>query len=76
MRFIDKVKYINQLAVVDEFSGRGHADKITHFCIVLRVTDGSENVIEVTKEEVEEAISEKNIVLFDYLNNRKFFLGG
>lgn len=54
MSFLDKVKYINQLAVVDEFGGRGHADKITRFYIVFRVTDGSGNDIEVTKEEMED----------------------
>lgn len=75
MSFIDKVKFINQLVVVDEFGGRGHADKITRFYIVLRVTDKAGNEIEVTTGEVEEAITAKNIVLSDYLNNREFTLG-
>lgn len=74
MSFIDKVKYINQLAVVDEFGGRGHADKITRFCIVFRVTDENGSDIEVTKEEAEEAVLKKNIVLVDYLNSREYAL--
>jgi len=75
MSFIDKVKYINQLAVVDEFGGRGHADKITRFYIVFRVTDENGSDIEVTKEEAEEAVLEKNIVLVDYLNTKAYTLG-
>jgi hypothetical protein len=75
MSFIDKIKYINQLAVVDEFGGRGHADKITRFCIIFRVTDGSGNEIEVTTTEVEEAVKAKNIVLCDYLDNKEYTLG-
>ncbi|WP_277973503.1 hypothetical protein [Pantoea agglomerans] len=75
MSFVDKVKYINQLAVVDEFGGRGHADKITRFYIVLRVTDGNGEDIEITAAEVEEAVKGNNIVLCDYLNNREFTLG-
>jgi hypothetical protein len=75
MSFIDKVKYINQLAVVDEFGGRGHVDKITRFCIVFRVTDKSGNDIEVTNAEIEDAVKAKNIVLCDYLDNKEFTLG-
>jgi len=74
MSFIDKVQYINQLAVVDEFGGRGHADKITRFHIVFRVTDGSGNDIEVTKDEMEEGVLSKNIVLCDYLDNKDYTL--
>lgn len=75
MSFVDKVKYISQLAVVDEFGGRGHADKITRFCIIFRVTDGSGNEVEVTTAEVEEAVKAKNIVLCDYLDNKEYTLG-
>lgn len=74
MSFIDKVQYINQLAVVDEFGGRGHADKITRFYIGFRVTDGSGNDLQVTKEEVEDAVGNKNIVLCDYLDNKDYTL--
>ncbi|WP_277972987.1 hypothetical protein [Pantoea agglomerans] len=76
MSFVDKVKYISQLAVVDEFGGRGHADKITRFYIVLRVTDGSGNEVEVTAAEVEEAVAAKNIVLCDYPDNDDFIVSG
>lgn len=75
MSFIEKVKYISQLAVVDEFGGRGHADKINRFYIVFRVTDESGNDIEVTAGEVEDAVKAENIILCDYLDNRRFTLG-
>lgn len=75
MSFIDKVKYINQLTVVDEFGGRGLADKISRFYIAFRVTDENGSEIEVTKEEVEEAILDKNIVISDYMGSREFTLG-
>lgn len=75
MSFTDKIKYINQLAMVDEFGGRGPADKITKFCIAFRLTDETGNDIELTDAEVEDAVAGKNIVLCDYLSTKTYTLG-
>jgi len=75
MSFLDKIKYINMLSVVDEFGGRGHSDKITRFNIAFRVTDENGCETEVTKGEVEEAILDKNIVITNYPGNREYTLG-
>lgn len=75
MSFLDKVKYINMLSVVDEFGGRGNADKITRFYIAFRVSDENSCDIEVTKAEIEEAILDKNIVITDYTESREYTLG-
>ena len=75
MSFLDKVKYINMLSVVDEFGGRGNADKITRFYIAFRTSDENSCEIEVTKAEIEEAILDKNIIITDYPGNRQYTLG-
>lgn len=74
MSFTDKVKHISQFAIIDEFCGRGAADKISRFYIVLRVTDENGNPLQITSDEVKEAIQKvkPNIVLADYLGNNEY----
>jgi len=75
MSFLNKVRYINMLSMVDEFGGRGNADKITRFYIAFRASDENSCDIEVTKAEIEEAIFDKNIVITDYTGSREYTLG-
>lgn len=69
MSFVDTVKYVRQLSVVDEFGGRGDADNISKFYIVFRATDDSGNDLQVSLEDVEEAMMEDvpDIILSDYI---------
>lgn len=69
MSFVDTVKYVRQLSVVDEFGGRGDADNISKFYIVFRATDDSGNELQVSLEDVEEALmeAEPDIILSDYI---------
>lgn len=69
MSFVDTVKYVRQLSVVDEFGGRGDADNISKFYIVFRATDDSGNDLQVSLNDVEEALQEDvpDIILTDYI---------
>ena len=75
MGFLDKVNYINMLSGVDEFGGRGNADKITRFYIAFRASNENSCDIEVTKAEIEEAILDRNIVITDYTESQEYTLG-
>lgn len=69
MSFVDTVKYVRQLSIVDEFGGRGDANSISKFYIVFRATDDSGNDLRVSLEDVEEALmeDEPDIILTDYI---------
>lgn len=69
MSFVDTVKYVRQLSIVDEFGGRGDADDISKFYIVFRATDDSGNDLQVSLEDVLEALMEDvpDIILTDYI---------
>ena len=69
MSFVDTVKYVRQLSVVDEFGGRGDADNISKFYIVFRATDDSGNDLQVSLADVQEALmeDEPDIILTDYI---------
>lgn len=77
MSFVDTVKYVRQLTVVDEFGGRGDADNISKFYIVFRATDDSGNDLQVSLEDVEEALLEgvPDIILTDYIGNEEWHIG-
>lgn len=72
MSFVDTVKYVNQLAVVDEFGGRGLAAKIRRFCIVFRATDENGNNLQVSQDDVTEAVLEKDIVVTNYTGTEEW----
>lgn len=74
MSFIDIVKNVRQLSVIDEFGGRGSAGKIKKFYIVFRVTDESGSEIEVGKMDVESAVLNNNLVISDYMGNAEYTL--
>lgn len=77
MSFIDTVKYVRQLSVVDEFGGRGDADNISKFYIVFRATDDSGNDLQVSLKDVEEALLETvpDIILTDYIGKEEWHIG-
>lgn len=74
MSFVDTVKYVRQLSVVDEFGGRGDADNISKFYIVFRATDDSGNDLQVSLEDVEDALMEDvpDIILTDYIGKESW----
>jgi len=76
MSFVDTVKYVNQLTVVDEFGGRGLAEKISKFYIVFRATDYSGNELQVSNDEVKEAIEEHDIVITNYMGDETWIIAG
>lgn len=71
MSFVDNIKYIRQLSVVDEFGGLGEPGKISRFFVVFRATDNDGQDIRVSDADVVAAIREKDIVIADWagLNN-------
>lgn len=72
MSFVDTVKYVNQLAVVDEFGGRGLAEKIRRFYIVFRATDECGNELQVSEDDVKEAVIEKDIIVTNYIGSNEW----
>jgi hypothetical protein len=74
MSFVDTVKYVRQLQVVDEFGGRGDVNNISQFYIIFRATDDSGNEIHVSKEDVEAALKEDvpDIILTDYIGKTEW----
>lgn len=71
MSFVDNIKYVRQLSVVDEFGGLGEPDKISRFYVAFRATDNEGKDIRVSEADVVAAIREKDIVMADWagLNN-------
>lgn len=39
MSFVDNIRYVRQLSVVDEFGGLGDPGKVSFICVVFRATD-------------------------------------
>lgn len=91
MSFVDTVKYVRQLSIVDEFGGRGDANNIRQFYIVFRATDDDGNDLQVSAEDVDAALLKVNpdILLTNYIGNddwgiavlsndntHNFYLGG
>lgn len=77
MSFIDSVDYISQLSVVDEFGGRGDANKISCFYIVFRVMDDSGNNLQVSLEDIQTTLVAEvpGIVLTDYMGSTEWHIG-
>lgn len=75
MSFVEKIKYIRTLSVVDEFGGKGDAGKIRKFYIVFRIADLNGSFVSVSKPEVLEAVQNKNIVISDYIGEAVFTTG-
>jgi hypothetical protein len=71
MSFIDSVKHIEQLAVIDEFGGRGSPDKIRRFYIILRVMDDNGELFEITSGDIRDAVNAEQLVLADYMGFNK-----
>lgn len=71
MSFVDNIKYVRQLSVVDEFGGLGEAGKVSRFYVAFRATDNEGKDIRVSEADVVAAIREKDIVIADWvgLNN-------
>ncbi|WP_337013689.1 hypothetical protein [Pantoea sp. AS142] len=71
MSFVDNVKYVRQLSVVDEFGGLGEAAKVSRFYVTFRATDDDGQDIRVSEADVVAAIREKDIVIAGWagLNN-------
>lgn len=67
MSFIDSVKHIEQLAVIDQFGGRGSPDKIRRFYIILRVMDDNGELIEISSGDIKDAVNDEQLVLTDYM---------
>jgi hypothetical protein len=74
MSFVDSIKYIRQLSVVDEFGGLGDASKISRFYVVFRATDSDGEDIEVSETDVVEAIRDKNIEITDWVGLSSYSL--
>lgn len=71
MSFVDNIRYVRQLSVVDEFGGLGEPGKVSFFCVAFRATDNDGQDIRVSEADVVAAIKEKDIVMADWagLNN-------
>ncbi|CCP04525.1 hypothetical protein BN439_3502 [Erwinia amylovora Ea644] len=75
MSFIETVKYVRQLSVIDEFGGRGNAGEISEFYIIFRATDGNGTDLSVSKNDVEEAVLNNYIVISNYIGDAQYSLG-
>ncbi|QIU88414.1 hypothetical protein [Yokenella regensburgei] len=75
MSFIDSIKYIQQLNVIDEFGGRGRSNKISKFYIILKVTDESGNPIEISFGDVSDAVKNGQFVISDYIGLKDYSTG-
>ena len=75
MSFIDAIRYIEQLSVIDEFGGRGRASKISKFYVILKVTDGEGNAIEIPFADIQNAISNGQFVISDYIGLNDYSTG-
>lgn len=75
MSFLEKVKNISDLTVVDEFGGRGNPKFITKFYLVLRLFDDNGEEIELTFTDLIDAISNNHIVFSDYIGTTNYTLG-
>ncbi|ADP10404.1 hypothetical protein EJP617_07230 [Erwinia sp. Ejp617] len=75
MRFIETVKHVRQLSVIDEFGGRGNAGKIKEFYIIFRATDGNGTELAVSKNDVEEAVLNNCISICNYIGDAEYTLG-
>lgn len=74
MSFVDSIKYIRQLSVVDEFGGLGDAGKISCFYVVFRATDSDGEDIRVSEADVVKAIREKDIEITDWVGLSRYSL--
>lgn len=75
MSFIETVKYVRQLIVIDEFGGRGHSEKIKKFYIIFRVADKNGTEVAVSRNEIEEAVLKKYLVISNYMGDEEYTLG-
>lgn len=75
MSFVDSIKHIEQLSIIDEFGGRGNAGKINTFHIILRVTDENGNSIEISLDDIKRAASNGQIILSDYIGLANYSVG-
>lgn len=77
MSFVDTVKYVHQLSVVDEFGGRGDAGTISKFYIVFRATDDYGSDLQVSQDDVVAALmaSAPEMLLTDYIGNEEWHIG-
>ncbi|MGV2814526.1 hypothetical protein [Enterobacter cancerogenus] len=77
MSFIDTVKYVRQLSVVDEFGGRGDASNISKFYIVFGIMDDNGNNLQVSLEEIEAALMDDipGLVVTDYMGTEEWHIG-
>lgn len=75
MSFIDSIKYIEQLNVVDEFFGRGDVSKINNFYITLKVTDETGSPIQISFDDVSKAVTDQQIIISDYAGINNYTLG-
>lgn len=75
MSFIDSIKYIDRLSVVDEFGGRGDKNDISKIYISLKVTDENGNPIEISFGDIKNAASEGQIIVSDYMGITNYSIG-
>ncbi|CAO98071.1 hypothetical protein [Erwinia tasmaniensis] len=75
MSFIETVKYVRQLSVIDEFGGRGSAEKIKKFYIIFRAVDQNGTEVEVSRKEIEEAVLKKYLIISNYIGDEEYTLG-
>ena len=75
MSFIDSIKFIEQLNVVDEFFGRGDVSKINYFYITLKVTDETGSPIQISFDDVSKAATDQQIIISDYAGINNYTLG-
>jgi hypothetical protein len=75
MSFIDSIKYIERLSVVDEFGGRGGKDKISKIYICLKVTNENGEPIEISFGDIKNAATEGKIVVSDYMGVTNYDVG-
>jgi hypothetical protein len=72
MSFIDKVKQATHFSIIDEFGGKGRADRITYFYIVLKLIDENGEVVTLNDSDVSSAVGNGNITISNYIGDAEY----